>query len=63
MLSPPCDAVIVHDPGPVRCTVAPEIEHCPAAPNVTANPDVAVALTSKSASVGRLSASGANEIV
>ena len=49
-MSPPCEAVIVQLPGPVRWTVAPVTVHWPVAPNETARPELAVALTVKSGS-------------
>ncbi len=48
--SPPCEAVIVHDPNPVMCTVVPEIVHWPLAVNDTGRPEPDVALTLKSGS-------------
>mgnify|MGYP003694718015 CR=1 FL=1 len=50
LLSPLWLAVIVHEPAPVRWTVAPLIVHWPLALNETARFEVAVALTAKSAS-------------
>ena len=61
--SPACEALIVHEPTPVTCTVAPEIVHCPDAAKLTGRPEDAVALTVKSGSPGRWSSSGPNVIV
>ena len=60
---PVCDAVIVHEPAPVTCTVDPATVQLPAAANVTGSPDDAVALTVKSASPKVLSGRAANVIV
>ena len=47
---PACEAVIVHEPGPVRCTVALLTVQLPLAANETGKPEEAVALTVKSGS-------------
>src|SRR4051794_2316953 len=60
---PSCDAVIVHQPTPVRCTVLPLTAQGPDALSVTRNLDVADAFTLKSRSPTRLSASVPNTIV
>src|SRR4051812_13873613 len=50
--SPPCDATIVHEPRPVRCTTDGEVGelsvHWPLAANATGSRDVANASISKS---------------
>ena len=56
--SPSCDAVIVHDPSPVMCTVVPETVHRPLAANDTSKPESDVALTLKSGSLMDLLGSG-----
>src|SRR5947209_1352006 len=56
LLSPACDAVIVQEPAPVRCTVEPVTVQLPLAPKVTARLEVALALTLKSGSPKVLSA-------
>src|SRR6185503_12771604 len=61
--SPACDAVTVHEPAPVMCTVADAMVHAPLAASVTGSPDDALALTSKSASSQTWSAIGASVIV
>src|SRR5437868_2400852 len=48
LLSPACDAVMVQEPAPVMCTVAPVTLQLPLAPNVTVNAEVELALTVKS---------------
>src|SRR3954468_13260376 len=48
--SPACEAVTVHEPAPVMCTVAVAIVHAPVAVRVTGSPDDALALTAKSTS-------------
>ena len=68
MASPGCDAVIVHEPAPVRCTKAgcsggPSTVQLPVAVKLTGNPEVAVALILKSGSPNVLFASGPNVIV
>ena len=61
--SPACEAVIVHDPRPVICTVVPETVHWPAAANTTGRAESDVALTLKSGASGARPASGAKSIV
>jgi hypothetical protein len=63
LASPACDAVIVHEPAPVRWTVLALIEQLPAALNDTARPEEAVALTPKSGSPNVLPPSAPNAIV
>jgi hypothetical protein len=60
--SPGCDAVIVHDPAPLRRTVVPLTVQSPIALKATVRLEVAVALIVKSASPKVLSASGAKAI-
>ena len=60
---PPCEAVTVHEPPPLMCTVVPESEQFPFAANDTASPDDDVAATEKSGSRYVLPASGPNAIV
>ena len=55
---PACEAVMVHEPAPVRWTVLPLIVQLPVGVNVTVRPDEAVAFTSKSASPKVLFGSG-----
>jgi len=50
LLSPLCEAVIVHEPAPVMWTVAPLIVQLPVAVKLSVRPDDAVALTAKSGS-------------
>ena len=50
MLSPACEAVIVHEAAPVRWTVEPATLQTPLAEKVTAKVEDAVALTAKSGS-------------
>src|SRR5437660_4212590 len=45
---PACEAVSVHEPAPVRCTVLPLIVQLPEAAKLTLKPEEAVALTLKS---------------
>src|SRR5947208_12304484 len=59
---PSCEAVIVHQPAPVRCTVLPATAQGPEALSVTGRADVAEAFTLKPGSPTRLSASAANRI-
>jgi hypothetical protein len=60
----PCwDAVIVHEPAPVMCTLAPETVQFPVGANDTGNVDEAVALTPKSESPYVFPGSAANAIV
>src|SRR5947209_20533287 len=54
--SPACEAVMVHEPAPVRWTVEPVTLQLPAAAKVTASAEDAVALTLKSGSPKILSA-------
>ena len=61
--SPACEAVIVHEPAPVRWTTLPETVQLSVAENETGRPDEAVALTVKSASPYVLSNSASNVIV
>src|ERR1044072_3713193 len=60
---PSCVAVMVQDPGAVRCKVAPLTVHCPVALKIIPNPEDAVALTLKSASLKVLFASAPKVIV
>ena len=63
---PACEAVIVHEPAPVRCTVPGDglvTVHCPLALKLTGNPEDAVALTGKSGSPKVRGAKGPNVIV
>jgi hypothetical protein len=48
--SPPCEAVIVHSPAPLMCTLDPDVLHWPNAAKLTGRPEEADALTMKSAS-------------
>src|SRR5436305_8133238 len=50
LVSPACEAVIVHEPAPVIWTVAPLTLQLPLAPKLTVKLELAVALTVKSAS-------------
>src|SRR3954466_5994624 len=59
---PGWEAVIEHEPTPVRCTVTPLMVQLPAAAKPTGNPDEAVALTVKLGSPMVLAASGLNVI-
>src|SRR5437588_785945 len=61
--SPVCDAVIVHEPARVRCTLAPVTVHVPRAAKETGRPEDAVAWTVKSGSPKAFSPSAANAIV
>ena len=64
--SPGWDAVIVHDPAPVKCTVPGDglvTVQLPLAAKLTGNPEDAVALTMKSASPNVLFDNGSNVIV
>src|SRR5579872_270346 len=63
LASPACEAVIVQEPAPVMWTVKPLTVQLPLAPKVTVNPEVAVALTVKSASPKILLPSPPNVIV
>src|SRR4051794_12924086 len=47
---PACEALTVHEPGPVRWTVAPLIVQAPVALKATGSPDEALAATTKSGS-------------
>ena len=60
---PPCDAVMVQEPGAVRWTVAPEIVQLPLAAKLTARPELAVALTVKGGLPNVLGLSGPKVIV
>src|SRR5438067_967281 len=59
---PACVAVIVQEPAPVRCTLAPDTVHFPVALKAAGRPEEARALTVKSRSPNVLSSSGANTI-
>ena len=63
MSFPPCAAVIVQLPPPVRCTVVPLTVQLPLAVKLTGRPEEAVALTVKSGSPKVLFARGPNVIV
>ena len=67
LLSPACDAVIVHVPGPTRLTPPPDTEHTDVSPdvNVTVRPDDDVGATGIGASpyVAPLGAGFVNVIV
>src|SRR5436309_1995413 len=63
LLSPACDAVIVQEPAPVRCTVEPLALQLPLAPNVTVRLEDAMALTEKSGLPNVLPDSAAKVIV
>ncbi len=54
---------MVHEPAPVRCTVLPLIVQLPVALKLTGRPELAVALTLKSASPNVLFAKAPNVIV
>ena len=60
---PACAAVIVHEPAPVRVTRVPATVQLPEAEKLTVKPDVAVALTLKSASPKVLPGKAAKVIV
>ena len=60
---PGCDAVMVHEPAPVICTVLPPIVQLPVAVKLTLSPEEAVALTLKSGSPNVLFAKAPNVIV
>src|SRR3954454_20950419 len=60
---PPCEAVIVHQPTPVRCTFMPATVQGPEPESVTGRFEVVDTFTLKSRSPRRLCASVVNRIV
>ena len=63
MLLPPCEAVMVQRPAPVRWTLEPAMLQFPAAEKVTLRLEEAVALTAKSGSPNVLLDNPSNVIV
>src|SRR5215211_1678180 len=62
-MSPACEAVIVQEPTPVRCTVTPPTAQFPLAANDTGRPELENAETTKSGSPNVFVSSGGKKVI